>query len=248
MTNTVITGSTGFIGSHLMKRLPDAKALSHYDIIQGHSYNCGRMFFLSTYGNMASHRLERMMLDANVGDLIVVLKGFEGWMCYMSSSSVTLPVQTPYSRTKRAAEEILQALTVYQSCIVRPYSVTGVGEQKEHLIPTLIRSCMEGEEMPFDPYPVHDFVDVSDVVDALVNLSENKVTGIVELGNGYGYSNQEVLDLVELACGKKANVQIQKALRSYDNKEWYCKTPFFHNPKPLLKSIKEMVAAYLNEH
>jgi nucleoside-diphosphate-sugar epimerase len=95
--------------------------------------------------------------------------------------------------------------------------------------------------------PVHDFVDVEDVVNALVNLSENGVIGVIELGNGYPYTNQEVLELVELATGKKANVQTMKGLRSYDNKEWYCKTPFFHKPKALLTSIEEMVAAYRNE-
>jgi hypothetical protein len=73
------------------------------------------------------------------------------------------------------------------------------------------------------------------------------VTGVVELGNGYPYTNQEVLELVELATGKKANIQVTKSLRSYDNKEWFCKHPFFHKPKPLLKSIEEMVAAYPNE-
>jgi nucleoside-diphosphate-sugar epimerase len=199
---------------------------------------------LSAYGNMVHHCSPVMMVRANVRDVLTMLRGFKGWICYMSSSSVTLPVQTPYSRTKRAAEEILQALPDLQSCIVRPYSVTGVGEQKEHLIPTLIRSCMEGTVMPFDPLPVHDFVDVEDVVNSLVNLSESKVTGVVELGNGYPYTNQEVLELVELATGKKANIQVTKSLRSYDNKEWFCKHPFFHKPKPLLKSIEEMVAAY----
>jgi nucleoside-diphosphate-sugar epimerase len=241
---TVITGSSGFIGSRLIKRLPDVQPLHHDFLIYRKCINPDMVFFLSTYGNMAHHSNHTMMVKANVCDLLDMLRGFTNWICYMSSSSVTLPVQTPYSRTKRAAEEILQALPDIQACIVRPYSVTGISEQREHLIPTLIRSCMEGEVMPFDPLPVHDFVDVSDVVNSLVNLSESKVTGIVELGNGYPYTNQEVLELVELVTGKKANVEITKSLRSYDNKEWYCKNPFFHKPKPLLKSIEEMVATY----
>jgi nucleoside-diphosphate-sugar epimerase len=245
MIENYVTGASGFIGKHLMKKLKgESTAIEHGQMAY---MDCRNLFFLSTYGNMASHTDVEMMIDANTRDVIWWINSHlvKNWFCYMSSSSVTLPVQTPYSRTKRAAEEILQALPELKSCIVRPFSVTGCGEQKEHLIPTLIRSCMEGEVMPFDPLPVHDFVDVSDVVDALVNLSENKVTGIVELGNGYGYSNQEVLQLVELVTGKKANLQTSHiSLRSYDNKEWYCKNPFFRKPKPLLKSIEEMVAAY----
>jgi nucleoside-diphosphate-sugar epimerase len=198
---------------------------------------------------MANHSDHQMMVKANVSDMMKMSYWFGGWFCYMSSSSVTLPVQTPYSRTKRAAEEILQALPEVKSCIVRPYSVTGVGEQKEHLIPTLIRSCMEGEEMPFAPWPVHDFVDVEDVVSGLIRLSEKQLTGVFEFGKGIPYSNQEVKDHVEEACGYKANVKLAANLRAYDNQSWACKQPFvpvgiFRATKTLAESISEMVEAY----
>ena len=252
MINTLVTGSGGFIGSCLVAKLGlthmKPSCLTHKDIIHWRSCDTDKLFFLSTYGNMAHHSVHKMMVQANVSDLISVLSGFTGWICYMSSSSVTLPVQTPYSRTKRAAEEILQALPELKSCIVRPYSVTGVGEQKEHLIPTLIRSCMEGEEMPFDPYPVHDFIDVEDVVEGLLWLSERKVSGIHEFGSGIGCTNQAVKELVEEATGKKANVKESKALRPYDSPNWFCRNPSFKPRKPLVTSIQEMVEAYRNEH
>ncbi len=251
MTN-LVTGSRGYIGSHLMRRLNGASALYHDDIVHGNSYNADRLFFLSTYGNMAHHKDERMMLKANVQDLLSVLAYFTGWCGFMSSSSVMLPVQTSYSRYKKASEEILIAMCGYNmaSCIVRPYSVTGVGEQKEHLIPTLIRSCMEGTPMDFDASPVHDFVDVEDVVDGLIALSEIQATGIHEFGRGMPYSNDDVKELVEEATGKKANIQSHMTLRSYDNPNWYCKnpSPFFMPLKSLENSIEEMVEAYKNDH
>jgi len=211
-----------------------------------------KLFLLSTYGNMAHHTDHMMMVSANVADVLWWLgQGVvKGWFCYMSSSSVTLPVQTPYSRTKRAAEEILQALPELKSCIVRPYSVTGVGEQKEHLIPTLIRSCMEGEEMPFDPEPVHDFIDVEDVVYGLIRLSESGATGIHEFGSCIPESNQYVKYCVENACGQKANLKLTKFLRDYDNREWYCKNPskFFARRKSLRDSVYNMVEDYKSTH
>ena len=249
MIETFVTGGSGFIGSRLMSRI-DAEHLSHDDLLFGDDYNCDKMFFLSTYGNMASHSDYRMMVNANVSDLLTIIETCFGWLCYMSSSSVTLPVQTPYSRTKRAAEEILQALPELKSCIVRPYSVTGVGEQKEHLIPTLIRSCMEGDPMTFNPYPVHDFVDVEDVVDGLITLAGKQFTGIIEFGNGRPVTNQEVREIVEKTCGKKANAKVvSDKLREYDNASWYCQNrhPLWQPKKSLEQSVNEMVEQYRNE-
>ena len=246
MTDTVMTGYNGFIGSRLGRKI-DTKFISHDRITYGHRYSSDKFFFLSTYGNMAHHTDYRMMVKSNVTDLITIISGTHNWFCYMSSSSVTLPVQTPYSRTKRAAEEILQALPELKSCIVRPYSVTGVGEQKEHLIPTLIRSCMEGEEMPFDPSPVHDFIDVEDVVDGLILLADRQVQGLFEFGSGIPVSNQQVREIVEIACDKKANVKITSGLRDYDNDYWCCRQPQFKPSKTLFQSISEMVEAYRNE-
>jgi nucleoside-diphosphate-sugar epimerase len=244
MIDNYITGSSGFIGQHLIKKL-DGKSMG---IEHGRmAYDdCKNLFFLSTYGNMAHHDDHMMMVSANVADILWWLGSglVKDWLCYMSSSSVILPVQTPYSCTKRAAENILEALPELKSCIVRPYSVTGVGEQKEHLIPTLIRSCMEGEEMPFDPFPVHDFVDVEDVVDRLIKLADEEKTGIYEFGQGIPVTNQEVKQIVERTCGKKANVKIVRHIRPYDSTAWYCQRTNFNPWKPLKKSIEEMVEAY----
>lgn len=253
--SSVITGSSGFIGSRLKAKLDDLDdsilTLSHENISVGWKAAGDRCFFLSTYGNMSHHTNKAEMVKANVGDLLMIVNFYDGWFCYMSSSSVTLPVQTPYSRTKRAAEEILQALPELKSCIVRPYSVTGVGEQKEHLIPTLIRSCMEGEPMTFNPYPVHDFVDVEDVVDGLVDLADKEFTGIIEFGNGRPVTNQEVREIVETTCGKKANAKsVSERLRPYDNSTWYCKErhPLWKPKKSLEQSITEMVEEYKRTH
>lgn len=248
MQPKITTGSSGFLGKHLIKKLGGTNEIKHGHIKSEYFENGSTVYFLSTYGNMAHHADHYEMVKANVIDLLSVLKVYQGTLIYMSSSSVMLDVQTPYSRTKRAAEEILLALPEVKSAIVRPFSVTGVGEQEEHLIPTLIRSCITGEEMPFDPFPVHDFVDVEDVVDGLITLADGKVTGIHEFGRGFGYTNEAVLDIVEEVTGKKANITVKSGIRAYDSPLWYCKnpSPFFKPKKTLYESIKEMVNAQVS--
>jgi nucleoside-diphosphate-sugar epimerase len=251
----LITGANGFIGSHLFTKLLDRRegprSVKHEDIVRSNSYNADLLFFLSTYGNMAYQKSDGLTVKANVEDLLTVITGFyiDHWICYMSSSSVLLSIQTPYSRSKRAGEEILQALPLLKSCIVRPFTVTGVFEQKEHLIPTLIRSCMEGEPMTFDPSPTHDFIDVSDVVDALIRLADDKATGIFEFGNRIAIPNEDVRRLVEEVTGRKANITDVKPMRPYDNEDWCCKTKndYWQPTKSLRQSITEMVAQYRHE-
>src|SRR5205823_13943330 len=127
---------------------------------------------------------------------------------------------------------------------VRPYTVIGVGEQKEHLIPTLIRSCFTGEPMKLTLKAVHDYVDVEDVVADLIQFADSKSIGIFEIGSGTPTSNGMVWKLVEEITGKKANVTIVDQLREYDSLNWYCKNPPKRTLKSLATSIEEMVKAY----
>lgn len=252
-----ITGASGFIGKHLSKRLTDVVAIPHKEISTIKLQPFSDFYFLSTYGNMAGHQTNQdgMVIQANIGDLIEVIKQTDFTkiksFIYTSTSSVNLKTQTMYSRAKRASEEILLSfMEKYHApiCIIRPFSVTGVGEQEDHLIPTLIRSCLEGEQMNFVKEPVHDFIDVEDVVEGIVNLSEHSAKGMFELGSGKQHTNQEVLEIVEKVTGKKAKINLVKSLRDYDTENWvsgnYKARGYGWTPKKSLEeSITEMVNA-----
>lgn len=250
-----LTGSSGFIGSHLSQRL-DCTSIPHENITKIILKPFTHFYFLSSYGNMVHHKDEDAMYQSNILDLISVLQqakdfNFESFV-FMSSSSVKLRRQTTYSRFKRCAEEILLAFMERHNkpvCIVRPFSVTGVGEQEEHLIPTLIKSAYTGELVNFVPDPTHDFIDVEDVVAGLSLLSESGARGIFELGTGISHTNKEVLDIVEKATGKSVNINIVPALRDYDNQGWVSTNMkargFGWTPKKTLEqSISEMVSHY----
>ena len=253
-----VTGASGFLGSHLLQALEgrEVTAIPHAKIKTIKLKPFDNFFFLSAYGNMYSHTDDKKIIQANVSDLIDIILQVDGEkfnsFVYMSTSSVKLQKQTMYSRTKKASEEILLSFAEkYHKpiCIIRPYSITGVGEQKEHLIPTLIRSCLEGEAVNFVPHPVHDFIDVEDVVAGIINLSSHHARGIFELGSGRKHTNEQVLEIVEAVTGKKANVNTVGQLRLYDNENWVssnfrARSYGWLPQKTLEQSIVEQVEAY----
>lgn len=254
MIDSYVTGASGFIGKNLVTKLQGEtipiphERISDFQFCDHHNF-----FFLSTYGNMAHHEsVPHKVIKSNVGDVVKILGDILrfgincDFFCYVSSSSVNLPVQTTYSRTKLAAEFLVMSKPL-NGCVVRPFSVIGKGEQKEHLIPTLIRSCLEGEQMDFCPEATHDYVDVDDLTDGMLLLAEQKMKGIYEFGRGIAITNQTVRGIVESVTGKKANIGMVKSLRNYDNSDWRCKgnIPFGWRPKKSLRqSIEEMVEAY----
>lgn len=248
-----ITGSQGFLGSHLKDRFLDCVCVPHDQILYTDWSKATKVYFLSAYGNMAEHTNSEKILKANIIDLCFVLESVD-WskiesFVFVSTSSVKLRHQTMYSRTKKAAEEILLAyMEKYDApiTIIRPLSITGAGEQKEHLIPKLIDSCLNGTHMTFVDYPVHDYIDVEDVVDGIMNLSGNKAKGIFELGNGVMVSNLEVLEIVKAVTGKIANITLVDSMRSYDTEKWVSENFKARGygwlpKKTLLQSITEMV-------
>lgn len=220
------TGSQGFIGSHLSKKL-DLTPIPHKKIQSIKLEPFDYFYFLSSYGNLASQTDEDQIYDANIADLIAILKQIRGKrfksFVFMSTSSVMLRTQTTYSRMKRVAEEILLVFMERHDvpiCIIRPFSVTGVGEQPEHLIPTLLRAAKTGELVNFVPHPVHDWIDVSDIVDGIMSLSSHSARGIFQLGTGKESSNQEVLEIVEKVTGKTVKTNLVDSMRPYDNFDW----------------------------
>ncbi len=244
------TGANGFIGKYLIKELGEVYKLPHqylYNPAQLQSivkdYNPDIIYHLASYGNMIDQKDEQAIFNANLTATWNLLQASKNIpykaLIYISTSSVTLPYQTIYSATKLGAEVLCKAFVdQYKKpiAIVRPYTVIGPGEQKEHLIPKLIDSCLNGTRMQFTPEPVHDFIDVRDVVKIIMKADK----GIIEAGNGISVSNSAVKELVEEITGKTANLEWVDNLRKYDTTKWHA--PYWVGGQiPLRQTIQDMV-------
>jgi len=241
MIKVAITGWNGFIAQHLDKALRKAEysvvgipRSILYDmpgIIRFMDFNKPEFIIhCASYGNNFSQDNDLETIYANIIATINLLEmtrdvPYKGFINF-SSSSVGLPYETFYSATKASSERLVRAfVNKYHKPVfsVRPFTVIGSGEQEEHLIPTLIKSCLTGSEMPFVSEPVHDYIDVDDLCSAVLCLMQyaEKLKGqIIDIGTGVSTSNKKVKEIVEKLTRKKANCVEVKSMRPYDSEEW----------------------------
>jgi len=244
-----LTGGSGFLGQELLKNI-DAVCIPHEEIDTFKPKNFNKFLFCSAYGNISDHTDDDLIIKANLLDLISIINkvkdlNFKSFV-YISTSSVKLPVQTMYSRTKKASEEILMGYLEklhLPITIIRPYTICGAGDSPKHLIPTLIRAAINDTPVNLCDGS-HDYIDVSDVVSGILNLSDNQAKGIFELGSGVSTTNEKILEIVEFITQKKLKVTRVPQLRKYDTPNWVC-TNFkarswgWLPKKSLIESIEE---------
>mgnify|MGYP001566941967 CR=1 FL=1 len=244
MIKAAISGSSGVIGKQLMQRLNELDIkpipiprsfLYDYPALLAFFYKnpVEYIFHLAGYGNSYDHTDDFAIVGANIYCLFNLLMASKN-MDYLgfinfSTSSVMLPYDTMYSATKAGGERIVKAFVNKHDkpvVSIRPFTLIGRGEQYNHLIPTLIRSCKTGEKMSLAPDPRHDFIGSQDFLDAIVLIMEHtkELKGkTIDIGTGKMTSNQEIREIVEKLTEKTANVDIVKNMRPYDALEWVAK-------------------------
>lgn len=257
MERCLVSGSHGFLGERLTGQL---EHLGH-EVTRGDRggsipESIDYIFDLASYGNLYEQTDIKEIYRVNVMRLLNLLENSndQDYKAFVvtSTNSVLLDKTSFYTASKMAVEALVKAWVEKFNkpiVIVRPFSVTGIGEQPTHLIPKLIRNCLYGEEMPFVGGPVHDFIDVEDVVSAFITVSQNAHNHAGEVfnaGTGKQYTNEEVKNIVEKVTSNKANVKYVDQMRSYDTDRWVAdnaslKALGWTPTKKLGDSIAEMV-------
>lgn len=136
----------------------------------------------------------------------------------------------PYGETKLVTERLLRWFEEpygLRSISIRYFNAAGatdkLGEdhqEESHLIPNIIRAQQEDREFTLfgDDYPtpdgtcIRDYIHVTDLADAHIKALEQLESGaksaVYNAGTGKGYSNQEVIKMVEKVTGKEVKLKI----------------------------------------
>ncbi len=239
-----VSGANGFIGKAVCKFLLGER----YEVIKhdrqkgdySEMQDCDVVVHLSAYGNHYNQTNPIEMIERNQCDLwsmVAVARPSERLKKFynISTSSVTLPVQTMYSASKLFGETFINSLKDERFVNVRPYSVYGEGEAAHRFIPTVIRHLKSGEKMSLDVNAVHDWVHVCDFVKAMFD-------GHTSIGSGFQVSNITVVNLLEDISGMKLNYDPMQ-MRNYDTANWKC--PDGVPSRPLIEGLKQTWEASL---
>jgi nucleoside-diphosphate-sugar epimerase len=280
----IICGIGGFVGSNLRKYLEDkGKTVialpvemlldppnMHLFLKEHEPYN---LYFLAAFGNLHFQTDVHETFEVNVIKLLNLLEATKetninsilvagstseyGNKIKPMTEDMVLEPETFYGASKAAATHLCQVWAkVFDSPIVvfRPASITGVGEQDIHLIPTLIRSCVLQTPMPFIADSMHDYINVLDICSALEILSEHAKEHkgeIFNVGTGTQTNNSVIKEMVEEITKKRANINIAvkmdaKTITRNFSQMWQADSTKLRKlgwrpTKTLYQSLKDMV-------
>ena len=210
---TLITGSQGFIGSHLMKAIPNAIGIDNVDRGKQHNWiNLDLRDYSELFWKLKDLGIDTIIHEAAIPsvpnsykdplktysnnvvaslNLIKIAKiiGVKKFI-FASSSSVLGP--SPYGHSKRFIEEALKYCGVPFS-ILRYFNVFGPG-QRENVMSIMYNAIKQDKELTIfgDGKTTRDFSHINNVITANLKALSQKYDGqILEVGTGEPHSLNE---------------------------------------------------------
>lgn len=242
-----LTGSSGFIGRHLLKFYENHEVFEHKRWLDVGAKLC--YFKPDVIINCAAeiYKPEQMFIP-NIHWTSECLEYVRMYpttkMIQIGSSSEYGPLPRPsaetdrinpvdmYQATKGAATLLCQGYARQYKLdisIARPYSVYGAYEKPHRLFPRLWRAFKQDESMKLF-HGFHDFIYIDDFIrgiDILVNRNDKPLGDIVNFGSGTQYSNFTVLAMFEQITGRTAPVEmIHTMAKDFESDVWICNTEY----------------------
>lgn len=209
-----VTGSSGYIGKHLVKRLRESHEVQTCDIKEGddicfrRKINADIAFHLAAFKSVPeSVENPYKYYRNNINSLLGLLESFSGHVVFSSSACVygdgpftedsPTKVVNPYGHTKVICEEILKRRGNYT--ILRYFNPYGKGGS-DNLIPIVEKADVVdiygGDYDTPDGTCLRDFIHIDDLIDGhvmamnwkdmTVNLGTGKPTSVLQVVEAYG--------------------------------------------------------------
>ena len=213
-----VTGSSGFIGKHLLKHLSrSSHEVIEIDLTLGNDISvwesvCGikefdvlihlaaKSYVPEAFNNPADFYRTNVLGTINALELCRLHNARMIFTSsYMYGTPEYLPIDeehpvkafNPYAQSKLMGENLCKAYfrdSGVPSCIFRPFNIYGPGQAGHFLIPLIINQAKTGRIRLKDPRPKRDFIYVDDVVVAFVKAVEMKFETIETFNLGSGVS------------------------------------------------------------
>jgi GDP-4-dehydro-6-deoxy-D-mannose reductase len=198
MSKILVTGSTGFVGKHLVPGLKKAQHETFEansrsgDIAEALTWKkfpktdvvihlAGKSFVPASWSDPAS------FINCNLMGTVTALnycREHDSRLIFISSylygnplelpipETATLNPTNPYALSKKLAEDVCRfysdSLGV-NITILRPFNVYGPGQDENFLLPSIIRQVSSGKDIVVkDLEPKRDYIYINDLVDALI--------------------------------------------------------------------------------
>ncbi|MDP2685103.1 MAG: NAD-dependent epimerase/dehydratase family protein [bacterium] len=234
MLKVAITGSRGFVGSAIVRKIRDLEVelieidfelgydmtdwnslsnIVHFDVL---IHLAAKTYVPDSFKNPASFYKTNVIGTLNALELC---RKYRAKMIYTSSyvygSPNYLPIDethpvsafNPYAQSKLLGEELCRAY--YRdfgvpSIIFRPFNIYGKGQNENFLIPSIIKQAHTGIIELNDPRPKRDFIYIDDVADAYLKAIFTNLNTFEIFNLGSGASTS-IQDLVDIVLKKIKN-------------------------------------------
>lgn len=224
-----VTGSSGFIGCALVRKLKEANSeVLELDIKNGVDvttwsqletikevdivYHLAALTFIPQ-----AYKEPRKFYQTNINSAVNALelaRVHSAKMVFASSyvygKAEYLPIDekhpvvsvNPYAGSKIMCEQLCQNYCKdfgVPTVILRPFNVFGPGQDKRFLIPSIISQATKGKVTLHDPEPKRDFLYIDDMVKAYLKAAEFDATDLEVFNVGSGVSHS-VREIVGKIC------------------------------------------------
>jgi nucleoside-diphosphate-sugar epimerase len=256
----LVTGSSGFIGSHLVKELSKVHEIVTFDIkndqredvrnldiLLKKAKNCDAIVHLAALCIDSESVLKpQEYYSTNVLDTLNVLETARILEIkkIINASSAGVGTRTPYSISKLHAEGLCNLFSNnydIQTIILRFFNVYGPQNPKGVIYRFITR--MEKNEpliVNNDGNQVRDYIHVKDVIKTIKSLLENNYpSGIYEAGTDKGTSVKQIIRILVKMSGKKPVIKYNK-LPYEEIKCSVSKKSIVENPIKLEVGLKEL--------